>query len=314
MKFYSFGCVLPLVFAFAPDCAKSRVETAKIVPAVSATPPIVRPTQIQTAAAPPISGDSQLIWRGESGNFAVQWTKNDVRATDKIRGTEVFSARKTAAQRLKTIYSQNFDKKGKPNFENFTFGYKIAAFFGDLLFLKESTVSGPQTYTTETFLVIDLRNPKMIVSLKNFYGENEILQALLNNAEIKKDLVENDVAFPPTLSKFYPLFYTNAAHTTEGTERLFDRCWFPKNILETFTIEKIENGQVGIILGMPCRAGMREDAVYPLKLSFPANEKLKNRITDGEQIEKNQTQFAALTEETNISFDAASLNGQSRHR
>ena len=307
MKLHFLGYLLTVIFAFSPNCADSRTSSAKTVPAASVKPTV-------KAVAPPKNADSDLIWQGATGDYAVEWTKTDIRATDKIHGAEVFSARKTAAQRLRTVYSQNFNKKGAPNFEKFTFGYKIAGLVGDLLFLKESTVSSPQTYTTETFFVIDLRNPKTLVSLKNFYGDDEILQALLKNSEIKKDLQENDVAFPATLSKFYPLFYTSAAHTTEGTERLFDRCWFPKNILEAFTIEKVEAGQAEVILGMPCRAGMREDAIYPLKLSFPANEKLKYRITDGAQIEKYQTQFAALTEETNIGFDAESLANQNRRR
>ncbi len=60
---------------------------------------------------------------------------------------------------------------------------------------------------------------------------------------------------------------------------------------------------------MPCRAGMRKDEVYPLKLSFPASEKLKKQIAaaDREQMQRNQTKIAAQTEETNIAFDAKSL-------
>ena len=313
MKLYLLGCLLTMTFALSPDCAGSRTAQTKNVSAAPETLPetssAVDPAPTPTAAAPPKTSAPDLIWQGDSGNFAVEWTKQDIRAVDKASGKTIFSAQKTAARRLKTVYRQNFNKKGAPNFEYFTFGYKIAALVGDFLFLKESTAYSPQTYTTDTFLAIDLKQPAAVVSLNNFYSQNEILQAFLNNSEIKKDLEDNKISLPATLSKFYPLFYTSATDTTEGTERLFDRCWFPKNILEIFTIEQIEADRVEINLGMPCRAGMREDKIYPLKLKFALSEKLKIRMTaaDLEQMRINQTQIARQTDETNVGFDAESF-------
>ena len=135
------------------------------------------------------------------------------------------------------------------------------------------------------------------------------MRVLLNNPEIKKDLQDNDVPFPTTLAKFYSLSYTDAAETTEGTERIFDRCWFPKNILESFTIEKMEADKIEVSLGISCLAGMREDEIYSLKLSFPASEKLNKQIPDvvREQSQHNQAEIAAQSEETNIGFDAKSM-------
>lgn len=272
-----------------------------IAPVNASSPP--------TNAAPRKLPASDLIWQGTSGNYRVEWTKQDIRATN-TSGAEVFSARKMAAQRLRTVYlKNNFDKKGSPNFEKFTFGYKIKNLFGDFLFLEESTAHSPQTYTTKTLLAIDLSNPKSASSLQSFYTQNDILRALLENTEIKKDLQDKGVAFPKTLPEFYALFYTNSAQTTEGTERLLDRCWFPKNILESFAFEEVQLDTVEVELGMPCRAGMRDDDVYSLKLKFPVSEKLKKAALETErgQAQKNQAQIAAIDEETSVGFDAKSL-------
>jgi len=311
MKLYIFAYLCSLLFAFSPNCASSQAKQNKSdsLPNAAPTAAPITASSPMTNALPPKSPASDLIWKGTSGNYAVEWTKQDILAKN-AAGAEVFSAKKMAAQRLNTVYLQNnFDKKGSPNFENFTFGYKIKNLFGNFLVLEESTAYSPQTYTTKTLLTIDLNDPKSALSLQNFYTSNEILRVLLENAEIKKDLQDNDVALPKTLPEFYSLFYTNAAKTTEGTDRLFDRCWFPKNILESFAFEKIEPDSVEIELGMPCAAGMREDEFFPLKLTFPVSEKLKKSSVeiDRQQLQKIQTQIAAINEEANIGFDAKSF-------
>lgn len=297
MKLFLFLNFVIFIFGFSTECSptnasKSNQKKTEASPAASPTP-----------TAPPIAqADKNVIWRGTSADFEISWTKDDISAKKISDGATVFSARKLAGERLKKS-SGNSARNGKANFEKFYFQYKILSVAGSLLFLQESTSYSPQSYTQPTFLAIDLSNPKSNLSLTKFYSKAEILNALVKNPQVSEDLKANDIPAPKNFNEFFKAY---DREPTEVADRQIDKCSFPKTVFESFAFDRIENEKVVVDLGVPCRAGMREDVVYPLELVLPIKDSLK--IADKQIHPSSEFKSIGEDEETIIQFDEKSLS------
>lgn len=282
--------IIFLLFGFSTDCstAANSKSAPKIQPA-----PTVSPSQ---TVLPKVQTDKNTIWQGESANFDIKWTKDDVTARNP-NGAEVFSVRKFATKKFKDSLA-DFSKNGEMPFEEYTFRYKILSIAGSLMFLQETTSYSPQSYLNESYVAIDLSDPKATRKLTDFYSETEILNALLKNQLIAEDLKADDVPAPKNLTEFFTAF---DREPTEATEKQIDKCRFAKNVFDSFAFNRVENDKIAVDLGVPCRAEMRADKIYPFELLLPVKAELK---TDGKQNFKLKT---AGTEETTIKFAAKPL-------
>lgn len=172
--------------------------------------------------------------------------------------------------------------------------------------IAETTSYSPQSYKQETYLAIDLNAPQKMLSLKDFYAPQEILAALLGNEEIKRDLQTREDApkeMSKTLSDFFTLFHTDGSDATEVSDRIFDKCWFPANIFDSFAFIQVEQDKVVADLGVPCRAGMRADEIYPLKLTLPVSAAVKTALAGEMSVIKPDNQ----NRETLVTFTAKNL-------
>jgi hypothetical protein len=294
--------VICLFLSLSVTCASRQTEKIE-----QPQPGLARNSELSPSPTPALPATPQTAdWHGRSSDFSIEWTGQNIVVKNIATKVEVFSAQKLAAYRLRTAYKSRFSKNGDPYFERFYFRYKLLAIAGSIMFLKESTSYSPQSFAEETYLAYDLRTPKKTLGLKDFYAPQEILAALLNNEEIKRDFQTREdppTEAPKTLNDFFTLFHTDTSGTTEVSDRIFDKCWFPTNIFDSFAFVQIEQGKVSADLGVPCRAGMRTIEVYPLKLTLPVSAAVKTALAGEKSVIKPDNQNL----ETLITFTAKNL-------
>lgn len=314
MKIMSMYLVIFLFLSFSVTCASKQVKQNEGSPSglaqnsgLSSSPTPALPD------APPQPAD----WHGGSKNFSIAWTGENIVVNDIATKKEVFSARQFAAYRLRTAYKYMFDKKGVPNFIEFGFKYRLLSVAGSIMFLKEATSYDPQSYTRETYLAIDLKEPRKKLSLKDLYASQEILAALLGNEEIKRDFQIREEPLtetPKTLDDFFTFFHTgeDGDNPTQASDSIYDRCWFPTDVFDSFAIIQVEQDKVVAELGVPCRgAGMREDEIRPLKLTLPVSAAVKTALAGEMSVIKPDNQ----NQETSITFLAPQTEfGRNRKR
>lgn len=275
------------------DCSPSKPASIE-----QASQPVVSATTSATPNSknpPTVQNSKTELWQGTSGNFDISWTKENIVAKNSS-GAKVFSVRQFALTRLKNSANSEY------NFENFTFQYKILAVVGSYLFLQETTSYSPQSYTNESYTAIDLANPQAKIDLKKFYGEAEILAALNKNLQIIEDFKINEIDEPKTFKEFFAAY---DREPSEIAEREIDRCYFPKNVFESFYFDRVENDKIVVDLGIPCRAEMREETVFPLKLLLPLKPAIESDLKTADA--QNTLKSAAKDAETVIQFDAKLL-------
>jgi hypothetical protein len=268
--------VIFLLVSFSVTCASKQAKQIEQPPPGLAQNSESSPSPTPTSPATPQSQTAD--WRGRSGNFSIEWTSENIVVKNSATGKEVFSAKKFAAYRLRTAYKSMLGKNGDPNFEEFYFRYKLLAVAGSMIFLKERASYEPRSYTVETYLAYDWKVPQKKLSLKNFYTPQEILAALLGNEEIKRDLQTREdppKETPNALNDFFALFNTRGSDAHEVSDRVFDKCWFPTNVFDSFAFIQVEQDKVVADLGIPCRADMRADNIYSLKLTLPVSAAVK---------------------------------------
>jgi hypothetical protein len=296
MKIMLSYLALFLFLSFSVTCASKQTKAIEQAPS--------SPT-LNLKSSPSPTPDLPVIpqpanWRGGSKDFSIEWTGRNIVVKNIATNKRVFSARKLAANRLRTAYKFMFSKNGSPNFEDFDFRYTILAVAGSIMFLKETASHSPQTYTQVIYLAIDLKAPQKGVSLKDFYAPQEMLAALLGNEEIKQDFKTREDAItekPKTLDDFFTLFHTDASGPTQASDRIYDNCWFPTNIFDSFAFVQVEQDKVVADLGVPCRAGMRDDEIHPLKLTLPVSAAVKTALAGEISVIKpdNQNQETLIT-------------------
>jgi hypothetical protein len=174
------------------------------------------------------------------------------------------------------------------------------------MFLKESTSYSPQSYGQQSYVAIDSNAPQKTVSLKDFYTPQEILAAMLGNEEIKRELQTREdppKETPQNLEDFLTLFNTQITETSEVSDRIFDKLWFPANVFDSFAFIQVERDKVVADLGVPSRADMREDEVHPLKLTLPISAAVKAALAGETSVIKPDNQNL----ETLVTFTAKNL-------
>ncbi len=251
----------------------------------------------------------ELIWQGESGGFEIKWTKENITAKSIASGKQVFSAREFAAKRLKNDLKDNFDEKGKPNFEDFTFRFQIISITGNFLSLHEKTSYSPQSYSREKYLTIDLNTPENDISLQDFFDEKEILKSLTENKIIGDEMKKKNSAEPANFAAFRNSFHKTILEAVEVSDNQFDKCWFPEDVFKSFAFKKISEGKSSVNLAIPCRAEMREDDIFLLEISLPIPEKLNSELKTAADKKLLADDFQNISEkgETVINFDSASI-------
>jgi hypothetical protein len=294
--------VIFLSLSFSVTCASKEAKQIEQPPSG-----LAKNRELPSSPTPALPATPQTAdWRGRSNNFSIEWTSQNIAVKNIATNKEVFSAQKLAAYRLRTAYKSNFSKKGDPYFEEFSFRYKLLSVAGSIMFLKETTSYSPQSFTEESYLAIDLNAPRKMPSLKDFYAPQEILAALLGNEEIKRDFQtreEPPKEMPQTLNDFFTLFHTDTSGTTEASDRIYDKCWFPPNVFESFAFIQIEQDKVLADLGVPCRAGHRTIEIHPLKLTLPVSAAVKTALAGEVSVIKPDNQ----DRETLITFTAKNL-------
>src|SRR5262245_12698873 len=83
---------------------------------------------------------------------------------------------------------------------------------------------------------------------------------------------------PKRWTIFFTLFHTDTDGVTQASDSIYDRCWFPPNISDSFAFIQIEQDKVVAEIGLPCRIGMREEEARPLKLTLSVSAAVKTAL------------------------------------
>ncbi|MCX5887854.1 MAG: hypothetical protein NTY36_00195 [Deltaproteobacteria bacterium] len=255
-------------------------------------------TEPPAAGAPPISPQGekavQVIWTGKSGGFEIRWTTIDIQARPLNKpGRLVFSAARLANRGFQTFISPpNLD--GSEEQITYERKFTLLSVVGSIIslrdelyyYVKPSAHPGVET----RFTTIDLAKPGIVpdpwaieggfslkklgqvAKLTDYFPENEVLKALLNNGIIKEALAGES---PPSLVKLFELL-------TEQPIRINEVPYvFPRDFLTRFGFHHLQRDKVAVLMGLPSSGGAARGFHAELSLLLPVPPTLKKSLPLG---------------------------------
>jgi hypothetical protein len=239
----------------------------------------------------------KLIWSGESGGFPIKWTDQEISVHNKDRSL-VFSTKTLAEQASKEWFKAQREMEDTEDEEfssekNCEFGsnYRLFSVVGSILTFEysESAVcsfaahpdvqvrltsfdlkkNGEVTFSTGE---LDLSNRNNEILLTDVFPEKEILQALLEDKIIKKELQERKASVPRTLTELQTTL-------SEPFDNLFEteNCGyvFPKDFLSRFVFFDIDGEKAIMRISLPSGVGACQSSqlMLTIHLNIPAQLK-----------------------------------------
>lgn len=277
------GCWLLAASVLAVGCAASPQVGREQTPAQTLAQNAAQsgtPAQVGQVA----SSDAQKnIWVGESGDFLVSWSGDDILVTKPGEATrKIFSARQAAMTRLRGEYGGK--GAGALPFQEYGYRSKALSLVGAILSLEEVSVRSPQTYTVRRYRAIDLNFPERKLKLTDVFPAGEVLQALLADPFFKEALRDNPA--PRTLAQLFELLPKEITQASEGAESEADKAWFPEDVLTQFAFDRLDGERVIVKMGVPFIEGMRDEGVRPVELSLRIPSSLREALTQAEKRER----------------------------
>ena len=230
-------------------------------------------TEPQASGAPPISPQAekaaQVIWTGKSGGFEIRWTTADIQARPLDKPDRlVFSAAQLAHRDFQTFISPpNLD--GSEERVTYERKFTIISVVGSIVSLKDelyyniqpSAHPGLETRFTAIDLArsgeviyvsppeadlfeLDLAKLGKVAKLTDYFPEEEVLKALLNNAIIQEELGGES---PQSLAELLTLL--------KGLRINEIPYLFPRDFLTRFAFHHLEGENVAVRLGLPSMGG-----------------------------------------------------------
>lgn len=219
----------------------------------------------------------RTIWAGRSGGYALRWSTTEIKATSMNTPTDVRFSAKAIAGKAFDEYKAIMTSIEEPSTPQCTYErtFTLLSVVGSIITLRDnyySSCSGEAHPAGETRLLaldlaktggvsydeemhIDINHPGQVIKLTDLFPEADIVQALLADPFVRKNMLDAQVKSPPkTLAEFLnSLAITNS----EEVCLTIDDDW-----LTRFSFHHIESGRVAIRLGFsgsgPCRERLTE--------------------------------------------------------
>jgi hypothetical protein len=250
--------------------------------------------------------NEKLIWSGESGGFSISWTDQDISVHSvKNPSTLIFSTKKLQdedrAAYFKSMKEMEEPDEEFPAEDNCDFGtnHRLFSVVGSILtfeysqFTACSFAAHPDVQFRLTSLDLskngevilqpgnlDEANHGKAMFLNDLFPEKEILQALLQDKLIKKELHKRNASPPITLAELQTTLSGGAGAdiTTENCD--YD---FPTDFLSRFAFYDVEGNNVVVRISLPNGSGNCSDhqLMVTIRLNIPAQ--LKSALTDAAQ-------------------------------
>jgi hypothetical protein len=242
-----------------------------------------------------------VIWSGESGGFSIHWTDQDISVHPaKDPSKVIFSTKLIAEKDTKAWFEaqKQFDDEEMNTEKDCEFGpnYRLFSVVGSILTIEysESAVcsfaahpdlqlrlisfvlskNGDVIFSTAE---IDHADRSKEVFLTDFFPEKEILEALLQDKMIKKELQERKASTPSSLLELQTKL-SEDFHNLIDTENCgYD---FPKDFLSRFVFYDIEGKNVIVRIALPSGVGacQSHQLMLPIRLNIP--ERLNSDLTN----------------------------------
>lgn len=234
----------------------------------------------------------QTIWTGRSGGYALRWSTAEISAHSSRTSTDVRFSAKAIARKDFADYKSSMMSVEEPDTPHCIYErtFTLLSVIGSLVSVRDnyySSCTGEAHPAGETRLLAfdlakpgavaydeemntNLANPGKVIKLTDLFPEADIVQALLADPFVKKNMLNPEIKSPPkTLEEFLnSLAMTNS----EEVCLTIDDDW-----LTRFAFHHIENGKVAVRLGFsglgPCREKLTE-----LALLLPIPPSLKTPL------------------------------------
>lgn len=196
----------------------------------------------------PSRGSDPSIWKGTSGNYAVEWSGSTLRATRTDTNQIAFDARSDAEAAWSKIVQRS---KGGPLQAEFT--YRLLSVAGPYLTVEEGEYcdcGGAHPSESTKFRAIELDRSKAgsveAASLTELFPSQDILKALLSDALVHKALGSD--AAPGSLNELLKQLGDDTVKVGEC------EYWFPPELMNSFAVYDVQEENVLVRLALPAAA------------------------------------------------------------
>jgi LysM repeat protein len=208
-----------------------------------------------------------VIWEGESANFKIRWTKNDITATTYF-GESIYSSKKVARKNFKKDFLSESHKNNPCEDQH---NFSLLSVVGSIVSISDIERVKCKTMLNSSmdhnFIAIDLAKSAEAVKLTDLFFESDILAALLNDKFIKLALQNSQK--PTNLVKLFDVL--------EFSEIAIEDCTYalPFNFLNQFAFHHVKAEQVAIRLNLKPTTRACESKKMQLGFYLPIPSSLK---------------------------------------
>ena len=222
-------------------------------------------------------GPSRTIWKGQSGNYGIDWSSTGLTVTREANPLSVFDA----AAEAKAAWSGFVrNANGAPMEAEFT--YRLLSAVGPYLSLEEGVYcdcGGAHPTSVKRFRAIDLerssqRSPSP-ASLTSIFPERNVLAALLGDP-----MVAGALGALPKPESLAALLQTLEEETVKVKDCEYE---FPDDLLSSFAFGDAEDGNVSVQLGLPSAAQVCRGEMIQLGLTLPTPQAIQAWLRDAKE-------------------------------
>jgi hypothetical protein len=234
----------------------------------------------------------QTIWMGRSGGYALRWSTAEISARSAKTSTDVRFSSKAITQKEFDEFKAVMTDPQAPSETHCTYErtFTLLSVVGSLVSVRDNyyascaleahpagetrllafDLARPGAVAYKEEMNTDLANPGKVVKLTDFFPEADIVQALLADPFVRKNMLNPETKSPPKdLKEFLDSL---AINTSEKVCLSIADDW-----LTRFAFHHVENGKVAVRLGFsglgPCRENLTE-----LGLLLPIPPTLKTSL------------------------------------
>jgi hypothetical protein len=213
----------------------------------------------------------QSFWKGQSGNYNIEWSPSDLRATNAGTGAATFDA----AAEARKVWSGIASNAGGAELEA-EFTYRLLSVVGPYLSFEETVYcdcGGAHPTAVKHFRTIDLASSAP-AQLTTFFPDRDILAALLADPLVTRAL---DGAKPNSL----PALLNALADGTVDAKDCDYR--FPDDLFSSFAFYDVQNGNASVRISLPNAAESCRGQMIQLGLSLAIPEAGRAWLADAKE-------------------------------
>jgi hypothetical protein len=223
------------------------------------------------------AGPDKTIWKGKSGEYAIEWSPANLKVTRAANPQSVFDA----AADAKTVWSGLVrNSNGAPMEAEFTYGLLSAV--GSYLSLEEGVYcdcGGAHPTAVKRFRAIQLDSGAhglpSPASLTSIFPQRAVFTALMADSIVTKALGADTK--PESLAG---LLQTLQDETAKVKDCEYE---FPSDLLSSFAVYDSRDGSVSVRLGLPSAVQVCRGEMIQLGLALPAPEALRASFVEAKE-------------------------------